>query len=842
MKKFLLVLLLITAMSTIVQATTFEDVEGLNCQSAVESLEHIGIVNGIALKEYAPKKSVTRAELSKMIVNALKVNTLTTKSFSDIKDHWGEAFIQQAAEIGILKGYHDGTFQPDREVSYAEAIAILVRSLGYENLENSSEKWYDYYISQMQKIHLNEGMESVDVEAFANRGDIAILLWNTIKSNKNGKSLLEKNFSEYSYFEGEKITEINNDNGRIFYRTPKFYFYIDNNIHFSDLGGMASGFLDKTTLTVKGLEIDSGRNLKKISGMTKELNQSGYDIFNCNDISGYGMKEKANYVEIFVNQDTNQTERVVYYDTTQSHFADSIKIGISKIKMDSKDVYDTSVIVHKGQTITQKVLRTETVKEINSNALLVYDGKVVSWTTIPGKVVVREIKKDLIYTYIHEYADIDLDVKSVDKKKLVIDGKTYPFSEECIAENVKTETAAKFHEALSLEDLRLIAEKDEKIRVYFNELHEIVKFEFSYDVWKIREAEVKEAEYQELEPELKKIGIISDFDWILSTKEEDSMLKSKIVSLPSKESFNYKHKDGEFKVGDFVYLTETEKKTDEKKTVEKKLNKISESITLGNLKIVSDYSGYIDNERLGEYRVTKDTQYIEVLLKRSKQQEGEYSECTMTMIDSSYLGENTKYKKMHLILDQDNVVLRVYAFKEIGITFNIGIVKNIEAEKSGDTITSNKIYIIGENKGTRRYHIQSADDLSIGDLITYETKKAVKNKEDDDLIVNEVYRHQFIGNSHDLVVDNDKNHLISFQNSNDVLDLNDEIFKIGNKVYELEEYVLLNAEVTQNTETGEWIFKYYSLPTKKNLKAVAGSRFVIDELTKIIVVYAGYKE
>lgn len=840
MKKFLVVFFIITAMSTIVQATTFEDVEGLNCKVAVESLEHIGIVNGINLKEYAPKKSVTRAELSKMIVSALEINTSKVKTFSDVKGHWGEKYIEQAAGLGILNGYTDGTFQPDKEVSYAEAIAILIRSLGFQTAENNSGKWYANYVSKMQEIHLNEGMESGDIEDFANRGDIAILLWNAIKSKANGKSILDRNFADESYFENKKITEINNDNGRIIYRTEDFYFYVDSGINFSDLGGLASGFLDRKSLTVSGLEVDSGRNLRKISGNTKEITQEGYDIFNCKDISGYGAKEKANYVEIFVNQDTNKTERVVYYDTTESHFADNVKIGTSKIKIDSKNVYDKSIIIHKGQTITLKILRKETVKEINTNALLVYNGKIVSWTTLPDNSVIREIRKDLIYTYIHEYKDVVLDSKRVDKKGLTIDGKYYKFAEECIAENVKTEIATKFSDSLNVEDLRKIVEKDEKIRVYFNEFQEIVKLEFTYDIWKANEEQERKEEYKDLEADLKKVGIISNFGWLSSSTDEDKV-ESRIISLPSKQTFNYKHTEGEFKIGDFVYLTETKKESNNKTTVERKLNKASDSITLDNLKIVANYSGYIENDRLGVYPVTNDTQYIEVVLERSKQKEGEYSNCSMAMIDSSYFGEKTKYKKMHLILDKDNVVLRVYAIKEIGTTSDIGIVKNIEIERSGDSITSQKIYITGENKGMRRYNITSLDYLSSGDLITYEIKKATNKKEDDTVTIGEIYHHEIIGNSHDFIVDNYKNHIISFKNSKDSIDLNKESFTIGNREYELEEYILVNANVIKDKKTGEWIFQYYSLPTANNLRISEGSRLVIDELTRVIVVYNGYE-
>jgi len=839
MKKFIVILLGMITISTIVQATSFEDLEGLNCKAAVESLENIGIVNGVNVKEYAPNKSVTRAELSKMILGALNEKTSNTKSFSDIHGHWGETYIQQAGGLGILNGYEDGTFQPDKEVSYAEAIAILLRSLGY-HLENASGKWYENYISKMNEIGLNEGIEIHDVESFANRGDIAILLWNTIKSRSNGESLLEKNFSEYEYFEGKKIIAIDTLQGRIVYRTSDFYFYVDSNINFSDIGGLASGFFDSKNLTVIGLEVDSGRNLKKISGNTKEINAKGYDIFECNDISGYGAKEKANYVEIFVNDQTDKTQRVVYYDTSESHFASSMKIATSKIKIESKDVYDNSIIVHEGKTINLKILRTETVKEIDANALLVSHGKIVSWTAVPDNSVIREISKNKIYTYYHEYQDVSLDSKSVNAKGLKIDEVYHPFSEECIAENVDTETSVNLIEGLTKEDIQEIVEKDNTVRVYFNEFGEIVKFEFSYDIWKVMEEETVLKEREELEPELKKIGIVSSFGWVASSRaSEDDKVESKISSYPRKSIFTYIHSDGAFQLGDFVYLKETETKNGKTTKTEKKLNKITENMTIDNLKVVTNYTGYIEGNRLGVYPINEETEYFEVLLTRSKNKEGEYSKCYMSVVDSSYFGENTKYKKMHLVLNQDNVVLRVYAIKEIGSTLNVGIVKDIDVQMSGDEIVSKTVSITLENKGVKKFLSENIDLIHQGDLITYDVVKSTDKKEYDKLIVDEVYNHEAIGSDKDFIVESyTKKGIITFQKSNDVIDLSKDSFQIGNREYDLDDYIFVNAQIVEDTTSGEWRFRYFSLPTMNSVRINAGDRFVVDELTKVIVVYS----
>ncbi|MGE8006753.1 S-layer homology domain-containing protein [Lysinibacillus sp. NPDC093216] len=66
--------------------------------------------------------------------------TFTTKrtlSFTDIENHWAKEYILKAAEEGIMKGYADGTFRPEQNVTRAQAATMLVRSLGLTTKEQA---------------------------------------------------------------------------------------------------------------------------------------------------------------------------------------------------------------------------------------------------------------------------------------------------------------------------------------------------------------------------------------------------------------------------------------------------------------------------------------------------------------------------------------------------------------------------------------------------------------------------------------------------------------------------------------------------------------------------------
>ncbi|MFJ7952898.1 S-layer homology domain-containing protein [Lysinibacillus sp. NPDC096418] len=60
-----------------------------------------------------------------------------TPKFTDTENHWALPYIQKAATTGIMKGYADGTFKPELDVTRVQATAILVRSLGLTTTETA---------------------------------------------------------------------------------------------------------------------------------------------------------------------------------------------------------------------------------------------------------------------------------------------------------------------------------------------------------------------------------------------------------------------------------------------------------------------------------------------------------------------------------------------------------------------------------------------------------------------------------------------------------------------------------------------------------------------------------
>lgn len=64
------------------------------------------------------------------------------KEFKDMKGHWGRESVEKMQSLGILGGYTDGTFQPDRALTQAELAVIIDRLLDLRG-DTDDDQWTD---------------------------------------------------------------------------------------------------------------------------------------------------------------------------------------------------------------------------------------------------------------------------------------------------------------------------------------------------------------------------------------------------------------------------------------------------------------------------------------------------------------------------------------------------------------------------------------------------------------------------------------------------------------------------------------------------------------------------
>lgn len=187
MKKVLslvLVIAMVLSSMSFAFASTFEDVTG-DYEKAINTLAGLGVVTGYEDGTYRPEKVVTRAEMAKLIVEILGYGDLVTGSksnFTDTQGHWADAWIALAAGKGLVVGTGDGKFTPDRTVSYDEAITMVVRALGYTDTCNELKNmtWPTNFKVKAAELKLTKDVKLASTGA--DRGGVAQLLYNALEA------------------------------------------------------------------------------------------------------------------------------------------------------------------------------------------------------------------------------------------------------------------------------------------------------------------------------------------------------------------------------------------------------------------------------------------------------------------------------------------------------------------------------------------------------------------------------------------------------------------------------------------------------------------------------------
>ena len=146
--------------------------EGDWFNNAISTLTRAGVLSGRTDGTFDPNGAITRAELSTIAARFYEASYSGADFFPDIHGHWAQEYINSAASIGLIFGYPDGTFRPDNNITRAETVSIINRTLGRaphkDHLHKDMIKWPDnmnteiWYYADMQEAtnsHICEFVE-----------------------------------------------------------------------------------------------------------------------------------------------------------------------------------------------------------------------------------------------------------------------------------------------------------------------------------------------------------------------------------------------------------------------------------------------------------------------------------------------------------------------------------------------------------------------------------------------------------------------------------------------------------------------------------------------------------
>ena len=169
------------------QAGYFPDIADSEVSRAADTLYALGIVDGMADGTFQPGGHLSRVQFCKMAIEIMGKGAEATAQmnrtiFTDVGGtHWGRGYANLAATMvldektgtRLMMGTGNGRFEPERDISYQEAITLILRMLGYS--AEADRSWPAGAIQEAAALGLDEGLSIADPSGPLTRGQAALL-------------------------------------------------------------------------------------------------------------------------------------------------------------------------------------------------------------------------------------------------------------------------------------------------------------------------------------------------------------------------------------------------------------------------------------------------------------------------------------------------------------------------------------------------------------------------------------------------------------------------------------------------------------------------------------------
>ena len=179
-----------------------EDVAGTRYEEPVQILAALDIMIGDDDGAFRLDDNIKRSEVAKMAVHALGLEELAETAQGEAKfpdvavSHWANGYINVATSQGLIIGDDNGNFRPDDSITYAEAMAIFVRAVGYEVMAEDKGGYPSGHVIVAGNNGMTKNVQGTSNQPIT-RGNVAYLVSNTLTVN-----LMEKTgYGENSAYE-----------------------------------------------------------------------------------------------------------------------------------------------------------------------------------------------------------------------------------------------------------------------------------------------------------------------------------------------------------------------------------------------------------------------------------------------------------------------------------------------------------------------------------------------------------------------------------------------------------------------------------------------------------------
>lgn len=182
----------------------FSDTSNYDWQESIDYLRQEGIIEGYSDGSYQPNKKINRAEFLKIVMESAYGNissSVADDCFTDVdRNDWFSAYVCLAKQEGIIQGYSDGSFRPGQLITQPEALKIIFEAL-QEEVQDKKGEWYNTYLDHADWIGMFYFQKNDAPRHQVTRGEMAYFMaW---LFNENGSDQIDS----VSFYNGETLNQ-----------------------------------------------------------------------------------------------------------------------------------------------------------------------------------------------------------------------------------------------------------------------------------------------------------------------------------------------------------------------------------------------------------------------------------------------------------------------------------------------------------------------------------------------------------------------------------------------------------------------------------------------------------
>lgn len=179
------------------------DIKNHWAEKTIGKFMRLGVIKGYADGTVRPDRAITRAEFVFILSSLLDVNGTKLVDLKDIDKHWARDALADFAAAGIIQGYKDGSFKPNKSITREEMVVILSRILDLENLPKESQSvdfldlqasWASDIIRQTAQAGIisGKGNGRFVPKAEASRSEALTVIYNSLSLDPEIQALLKQ--------------------------------------------------------------------------------------------------------------------------------------------------------------------------------------------------------------------------------------------------------------------------------------------------------------------------------------------------------------------------------------------------------------------------------------------------------------------------------------------------------------------------------------------------------------------------------------------------------------------------------------------------------------------------